>query len=65
MRDDFAVALFYQHSLDYYVLTTAESDAQVNEMRNVMFNLINDYHHVYPTFPTDFSTTLIPDEPKA
>ena len=64
MRDDF-VALFYQHSLDYYILTTAESDAQINEMRNVMFNLINDSHHDYPTFPTDFSFTLIPDEPKA
>jgi len=64
LRDDF-VALFDQHSLDYYVLTTAESDTQINVMRNVMFNLINDSHHDYPTFPTDFSFTLIPDEPKA
>jgi hypothetical protein len=64
LREDF-VALFNQLSPDYYVLTTAESDAQINEMRNVMFNLINNSHHDYPTFPTDFSFTLIPDEPKA
>ncbi|KIJ89688.1 hypothetical protein K443DRAFT_117642 [Laccaria amethystina LaAM-08-1] len=50
---------------DYYVLTTAESDDQINKMRNVMFKLINNSHQEYPTFPTDFGFTLIPDKPKA
>jgi len=56
------VALFDQ---DYFVLATPESDAQINEMRNVMFHLINDFHSDYPTFPTDLGFTLIPDAPKA
>ena len=62
LRVDF-VALFDQISPDYFVLATAESDAQINNMRNMMFNLID--HPDPSTLPTDFGFTLIPDAPKA
>ena len=61
LRVDF-VALFNQISPDYHVLATAESDGQINKIRNMMFNLIN--HPDPPTLPTDFGFTLIPDAPK-
>lgn len=57
-RDNFK-ALFHH---DHYLLTTPESDEQINKMRDVMYNLINT-PQTYPT-PTDFGFTLVPDEPK-
>ena len=64
LRVDFC-ALFDQISPNYFVLATPESDAQINEIRNMMFDLINDFHSQYPPFPTDFDFTLIPDAPKS
>ena len=57
------VLLTDRASGDYLVLATAESDAQINKMDNMMFNLIN--HPDSPTFPTDSDFALIPDVPKA
>ena len=57
------VAMFDQIPPGYLVLATAESDAQIDKMRNMMFHLIN---HPDPlSLPTDFDFTLIPDAPKA
>ena len=54
-----------QLSLEYFVLATPEFDAQINEIRNTMFDFINDSHPQYPPFPADFDFTLLPDEPKS
>jgi hypothetical protein len=64
LRVDFC-ALFDQISPNYFVLATPEADAQINEIRNMMFDLINGFHSHYPPFPTDFDFTLIPDAPKS
>ena len=57
------VAMFDQIPPGYLVLATAESDAQIDKMRNMMFHFIN---HPDPlSLPTDFDFTLIPDAPKA
>ena len=57
------VAMFDQIPPGYLVLATAESDAQIDKMRNMMFHLIN---HPDPlSLPTDFDFTLIPDARKA
>ena len=62
LRVDF-VTMFDQIPPGYLVLATAESDAQINKMRNMMFQLIN---HPDPlTLPNDFDFTLIPDMSKA
>ena len=63
LRVDF-VTLFDQIHPDYLVLATAESDAEINKMRNIMFNIINLNHPDFPTLPTDFGFMLIPDAPK-
>ena len=63
LRVDF-VTLFDQIHPDYLVLATAESDAEINKMRNIMFNIINLNHPDLPTLPTDFGFMLIPDAPK-
>ena len=63
LRVDF-IALFNHASPGYYVLTTEESDAQINKMCTEMFNLINDSYCNNPTLPTDFDFMLIPDAPK-
>jgi hypothetical protein len=57
------IAMFDEISPDYFVLATAESDAQIDKMRSVIFRLIN--HPDPSTLPIDFNFTLIPDAPKA
>jgi len=49
-----------------YVLTTEESDEQINKMRTAMFDLINNSHYNDPTLklPTGFNFELIPDAPR-